>query len=262
MKSLYRRAHHSLLVVVTMSVPLFSAGISSNQARVGLVKGDVKILQTGAAEWAVLKQDLPLESGDQILTGEDGEVEIAVAENVLWLLLPNSQFVIGRTETSRGTFSMPEGTLLGKVSHGPAGESQEWQFQMPTAMCSIKGTEFGIVMSKKEGMQLGVYSGQVEVRTVDLEDRQPPYLVAAKEEGQAQRGQTFLKKIQLGSEFVALSKRLPEVRERSSSIQNAWTSFTKEERLLVRRKFLPEIKPPQKRPVRPHNRRQKRKFHE
>src|SRR5690348_12155473 len=108
--------------------------LAEAQARFGQVNGNVQILSSGASDWVDAHVDLPIERGDQIHVGDDGEAELAMSENVLWVLHPNTDVIVEHAVKDEGQLTITQGGLLGKVdaSAGP----QRWEFSTPMAVCA------------------------------------------------------------------------------------------------------------------------------
>src|SRR5258706_1855037 len=132
--------------------------LAENQARIGVVAGDVGLLSQGAPEWIEPHEGLPIEAGDRIRTGEDGRVELIMGENVLWTLEPETEVETEHMEMNAGRLNLTSGALLGKVdSARTAGVAQRWEFNTPMSVVAVRGTEFALQFSKTEGPRLGVF---------------------------------------------------------------------------------------------------------
>lgn len=240
-----------LLLTLALAVPLHAEALSENQARFGVITGDVGLLSQGAQEWIEPHEGLPLEPGDRIRTGEDGRVELAVGENALLALEPTTEVVAEHMETNAGRFNLLSGALMGTVdSARSAGTVQKWEFNTPVSVVAIRGTEFALEFSKTEGGRLGVFEGTVELQPAETaQGLQPPVQVLAGQEAVAIRGRP----IQVGSRFSPRMQTLagfrPRLKSRQHRIQNTWSPFTPAVRTELRRKVVSP--PPKRRPVRP-----------
>src|SRR5437016_2479434 len=99
-----------LLSLVCSADPL-----AENQARFGVISGDVGLLSQGAREWIEPHEGLPIEPGDTIRTGEDGRVELAMNEGVAWSLEPATEMVMEHMGPTAGRFNITHGIFLGRV---------------------------------------------------------------------------------------------------------------------------------------------------
>ncbi len=226
--------------------------LAENQARFGVITGDVGLLYQGAPEWIEPHEGLPIEPGDRIRTGEDGEVELIMGENVLWMLEPETEIVTEHMETHAGRLNLSSGTLLGKVdSARAAGIAQQWEFNTPASVVAIRGTEFALQFSKPEGCHLGVFEGTVEVEPAETaEGLQPPVRVSVGQEAVSRRGKPLQMLTKFTPRMQALSAKRAFVARRQRQIQNTWSPFTPAVRAESRRKFV--AAPPKRPRIRPH----------
>jgi len=217
-----------------------SDDLAETQARFGMITGDVGLLAQGAKDWIEPHEGLPIEIGDEIRTGEDGRVELVLSDNAVWLLESESHVVAERMDTNTGRLQLSSGTLVGKVDTARvAGTVQRWEFDTPAAVASVHGTEFGLVVSKKEGTHLGVFEGIVDLEPAETaEGLQPPIQVASGHEGVSKRGRPIQTLGKFGPAMQAIAAAVPAFRRRVRQIQNTWSPFTPATRLEARRKFV------------------------
>jgi hypothetical protein len=199
---------------------------------------------------------LPIESGDHIRTGEDVRVEIVLSENVLWMLEPKSEIVAEHMEVNAGRFDLPLGTLIGKVdSVRAAGFSQHWDFQTPAAVVGVRGTEFAIDSSGREGTSLGVFEGTVAMEPAETAaGPQPPVEIPAGRQADAKRGKPIRISPRFSPHMMVLLAKRPPLRRRQKQIQDTWSPFTPTVRSEMRKQFV--APPPKRRPI--HARRRPR----
>src|SRR5438132_975029 len=128
----------SLVPLLCTLVPQAGADpLAENQSRFGAIQGDVGLLSQGASEWIEPHEGLPIEPGDRIRTGEDGQVELIMSENALWTLEPETEVVAEHTERNAGRLDLESGALLGRVdSARTAGVVQRWEFNTPVSVAA------------------------------------------------------------------------------------------------------------------------------
>ncbi len=225
---------------------VFSDTLAENQARFGVITGDVGLLSQGAVEWIEPHEGLPIEPGDRIRAGEDGKVELIMGEDVVWMIEPETEIVTEHIETHAGRLNLVGGALVGKVdSARTAGTAQRWEFNTPSAVVAIRGTEFGLEFSKAEGTRLGVFEGAVELDPAETaQGLQPPVQITAGQEADVRRGKPIKTQAQFSPRLRTLSSRRSSLERRQRVIQNTWSPFTPAVRLDLRRKF---VGPPVKR---------------
>jgi hypothetical protein len=233
------------LSLLLLAYPLFADPLAETQARFGVITGDVGLLSQGAAEWIAPHEGLPIETGDQIRTGEDGRVEILLSENAAWRLEPETILATESMSTHAGRFSLSSGTLLGTVdSARVAGIVQRWEFNTPAALVSVHGTQFAITVSKPQGTSLGVFEGMVELAPAETaEGLQPPVQVSQGHVATLKRGQVVRTVNGLTPEMQRLKLPMSAFRRRQIQIENTWSPFTTTVRADLRKKF---VAPPQK----------------
>lgn len=217
--------------------------LTENQARFGELKGTVEVLSQGASKWIEAHKELPLETGDQVRVGDDGEADISVSQHALWALQPNSHIIVGHTESNSGRITLTSGDLLGKVD-APAEIPQAWEFETPTAVCAVRGTEFALHYAEAEGTHLGVVKGTMDMRPAETATQTfEPVSVRVNEEGVALRGKPLQR---LPHFSPVMEKHLPqfvEVRRRAQRNRHEWSPHTVGFRQELRRKFVAPVKP-------------------
>jgi len=238
-----RRPLH--LFLIFLSFPLFAEPLSENQARFGVITGDVGLLAQGASEWIDPHEGLPIEPGDHIRTGVDGKVEIVSSDHALWILQPETEAVVEHTETNAGRVDLSSGSLVGKVdSERAAGTAQLWEFNTPAAVLAVRGTEFAIDVSRREGTRLGVFEGSVDMEPAETaEGLQPPQKIPSGREATARRGQPIQLLTRFSSRTTVLSALCPALRRRQKQIEDTWSPFTPTVRAELRRRY---VTPPSK----------------
>ncbi len=229
-----------------LSNPLDAEPLAENQARLGVITGDVGFLSQGALEWIEPHEGLPLEPGDRIRTGEDGQVELVLSENVVWILESQTELVAEDMEINSGRFNLTTGGVLGKVdSKRSAGVPQKWEFNTPASVIAIRGTEFALDYTRAEGSHLGVFEGTVELEPAETaQGRQPPVPITAGHEAVIQHGRPIQTTTKFSPRMQARLNGRSYLAGRLRHIQNTWSPFTPTVRTELRRKF---VSPPPKR---------------
>jgi hypothetical protein len=242
-----------LVSLLSTLVPAVNADpLAENQARIGVITGDVGFLSQGAPDWIEPHEGLPLEPGDHIRTGEDGHVELQMSENALWILEPDSEVETEHIEANAGRLNLLSGALLGRVdSARAAGVMQRWEFNTPVSVAAVRGTEFALQFSKTEGSRLGVFEGTIELQPAETaQGLQPPTRVAAGQEAMTppRKPTKLLGKFSPLMQTLAAKRAMME--RRHTQIQNTWTPFTTAVRTEARKRFA--AAPPKRARVRPH----------
>ncbi len=221
--------------------------LAENQMRIVRVSGDARLFVQGATDGVEAKTGMPMEPGDQIHTGEDGEVELVVNSHALWVVQSNSDLIIGYTTEKEGRIQMRRGAILGRVD--TVGRYPDpWQFETPLAVATVKGTEFALAHSDEEGTHLGVFQGTVELKLAETADQlaDTHVLVQANEEGISQKKKPLSKGPWTANMRTRMRKML-EVRKRQRETAHVWSPLTTGYRKELRQKLVP---PPPKSVIR------------
>lgn len=238
-------------LLLVNAVSICAEDLVENQARIGVVTGDVGLLSSGAVEWIEAKEGLPMETGDRIRTGLDGRVEVVASEFTVWTLEPESELLMEHVKTNSGRFQLSSGTLLGVVdSAAAAGRAQVWDIVTPVATAAIRGTQFAFAFDRAKGARLGVFEGEIDLQPAETAAGVlPPTSVAAGQEAFAPKG----KPIQLlkapGPWMQGLAQRRIDVKRRQLQLKQTWTPFTPSVKQDLRKKVV--APPPKPRPRRP-----------
>jgi hypothetical protein len=222
--------------------------LAESQARFARVTGTVRVLAQGQPKWLDAHEDLPLDSGDQIEVGDDGEAELSITKNALWVATANTDLIVEHTTTEEGRLILSRGTLFGKVEKmNPA--AQHWEFETPVAVCAVRGTEFVLDHSQKGGTHLGVFKGAVEMSAAETATQSySPVVILDRQEAALQKGA----RVKIGRSWSPWMQmhfqQFQHVAQRFHQIRQTWTPLTASYRLELRRKFIPQAQ----RRERPH----------
>lgn len=237
-----------LFALCLLPCGLYADPLAEVQARFGAVTGDVQLLSQGARDWIDAHEGLPIESGDEIQTGDDGVAEIVLSENVLWVMQPDTHIVTEHMETGRGRLSLPVGVLLGKVDSKRIAVPQRWEFNMPTAACAVRGTEFALDVSQPREAHIGVFEGAVEIQAAEsATGEQPSVRLEAVQEAVAPQKGAIRKSVRLSARMQTYAQKRRDLESRLLRVQNTWSPYTEPVRIEIRRKYVPP--PP---PIRHH----------
>jgi hypothetical protein len=128
-----------------------------------------------SSEQMELKQGDIIEVGKLIETGPKSMCDLQVLEHeaeVVIRIKPNSNFLFGKnSDTKVINSTISQGSAMFKVSK-PLKRDEKVQIASPTFVAGVRGTEFGIEVSKTGDSKLKVVSGAVStrVRIPELED--------------------------------------------------------------------------------------------
>lgn len=137
--------------VLTFGFTILVFGHSAAFAAAGKIQftaGEVKIVNAQKAERVAQKGEA-LESGDTIVTGASGSVQVALADGGLIAVRPNSQLKIddyaysGKADDSKNksVFSLGKGTFRSITGAIGQNNKQAYRVNTPTATMGIRGTD-------------------------------------------------------------------------------------------------------------------------
>lgn len=247
------------LYLFTFTLSASAEPLAETQARLGAVTGDVQVLSAGAREWAEAGSDLIVEAGDRIRTAAEGEAELLVAKGALVVLQANSELHVEQNAKEEDQLTLSKGSLLGKVK-GDADSSRHYVFHTPTAVCAVRGTEFGLEVSENQETHLGVFEGEMKMGPAGrpLEQAQ---IVRAHEEGVLQHGRPFKRLHSFSSRMQSHYQQRFRLRQRHAELRNRWIPHTVPMRQELRQKWRTSPPPPPPRNVPSHLPRHRRPRH-
>ena len=166
------------IVAAALLLQTLPAGAATSDALVLMVTGDVRVLRS-ARDWTSMRplaRGDTLQSGDTIVTGDDGRAQLRFSDGALVTLQPRSRFRIDEyrfdADGQRGFFSLLRGAMrtttgtIGKRSH------DDYQLRTPTATVGVRGTEFEVEHTEcdpqcspgnRAGLRVTVHEGRVVV---------------------------------------------------------------------------------------------------
>lgn len=160
------------LGVILVIAPRALAAEDGFSATVVEFQGDVSVLKTGEEAWFPIENDIPLEQGDKIKTGDQSTLEILLDDGSLLKLEENSEVTLSEISvepkkkkiTSR--ISLWFGRLLANVRKFTHQESK-FEIRSRTVVAAVRGTEFIFEATDAENLDVAVFSGEVAVAGMD-----------------------------------------------------------------------------------------------
>jgi hypothetical protein len=155
------------LVAVTMVltlVPLLSANVIIKS-----IMGEVVYQKAGSSKWEKAKVNLRLVKGDIVMTKDKSSVVLAfLDEGGMASLSENSKLLISENEKKSSTpsFLLFAGNVKGKISKK---QDVSVNFNTPTAVVGVRGTEFIIAVAEEGTARVGVSEGIVAVTGMNEE---------------------------------------------------------------------------------------------
>lgn len=202
-------------------------------ARVTAVSGDVTVIPADGGEESAAEADMPLEEGDRVVTGDDGEAELSLDGGSLVTVHARSDFKLEKTDKSGTSFSLAFGSLLAKIQKLG---SQSLQVRTPTAVAAVRGTEFGVEVEGGDS-HVGVFDeGRVEVSGSGGKE-----VLTPNQETSVRGGQAPLKAAPL-KRFAARRAGMKAMLGRLQAVRRNWKAMKPAARRAARRQALERLR--------------------
>lgn len=222
----------ALLAALLFAAPVFAQD-EAHDARVTEVKGEVTLYEAGSAEGIPAEADVPLQDGDRLVVGKGASAELAFqdGESVVYLN-ENSDFTVRSTRRADTIFELSLGALIAKIK--TLATTDRLTIRTPTAVCAVRGTEFGVDTEGGAGhTHVGVFDeGKVEVTG----DAGAPQMLQPNQETGVAKGEAPAKPFAL--QRLARHKLLmrSHMRARAAALHKRWKALPPEQRQEMRRK--------------------------
>ncbi len=125
-----------------------------------LVAGPVATQKQGLPGWKVAVVNAKLDPGEQVRTGVSANATILFDDDSRIELGPNATFAIAENAPGRISIKLPIGFLRALISK-VAG--RQFQIKTPTAVCSVRGTEFTVDVNQEGHTNVQMFSGLLAV---------------------------------------------------------------------------------------------------
>jgi hypothetical protein len=146
--------------------------------KVTFVHGDAQLQRVEEGEWAVLNLGDQVFQGSKLRTGKASSIEVTFDDRDSIFLKPNTVLGVTKSEKAGSSFSMRSfylsiGRVITKLKEA-VGSGSRIEINTPSAVASVRGTEFRVSTDKKESMRTEVLTGVVRVdaakKTVRLKE--------------------------------------------------------------------------------------------
>jgi len=194
----------STLVLAGLISALLSQSVWAEAGRAVFVSGDVMVRASDGSERPLRKRD-EVESGETLLTGRKGVVQLRMADKGFIAIRPNSEFRIEefqmgeRKEQDRGIFALLKGGFRAVTGVIGKRERKSYQVRSTTATIGIRGTDYSARLCQQDcqqgvggdrtggaadGLYVGVNDGGItltnDLGTLDLDQLQYGYVQDAR----------------------------------------------------------------------------------
>ena len=173
LRPLIAAAVAAALVVGWIEIPsLRTAGpvetsVVAWEARVATSDGLVLVFSQGSGEGVPAVAGMPLQDGDQVQVGADGKAELALSEDAVVSLGPDTRMTVADLQQAHTFLDLSVGSLVAKLDW-PKTPGRRLAVRSPTAVAAVRGTEFGVVVAADGETSVGVFDhGAVAVTAND-----------------------------------------------------------------------------------------------
>lgn len=140
-------------------------------ARLKVISGSVMVKASGSEEWSKITGEIPLDPDDSVKTSADGVAELYLDDKGAVAVGRNTELEISNIEQSDSVFTLVHGSIVAKIKKF-MNEKFKFQVRTPSAVCSVRGTEFAVEYSQlgKETAVAVFDEGRVAVTPQGLEE--------------------------------------------------------------------------------------------
>ena len=142
------------LTVSLFAVPAWSAPSLTE------VLGTVQIRKAGTTSWGAVTPNHIVASGDELRTGRGSRCVVMFDDGSKVEIGPNGSFTLEDAKPETASMKMNLGFMKAWVTKAL---SRRFQVRTPTAVCSVRGTEFGVDVRADGGTSVELFTGVVGV---------------------------------------------------------------------------------------------------
>ncbi|MDO8756400.1 MAG: FecR family protein, partial [Elusimicrobiota bacterium] len=143
-------------VLVAVSLRAAAAGAVSITA----AEGKVLFLKSGAYTWAQISKGQILAPGDQLKTAGGARATVSFDDGSRVDLNPGSAFTLKEVTPQASGMELKLGSLKAWISKSL---NRRFQVRTPTAVCSVRGTEFSVGVGAGGDTNVQMFSGMLAV---------------------------------------------------------------------------------------------------
>lgn len=144
--------------------------IAKGGAKVSALEGSAEVLSGGAAKWQSLKTQDMLQGGDEVLTGSQSRIELALPDTSNVRFADNTRFKI--LELNAGDDSKQKsarmqvalGRSWANLSKAAGGQKKGFELACENAVAGVRGTIYRMDVNADKSALVRVYQGEVFVK--------------------------------------------------------------------------------------------------
>ena len=146
-----------------LAVFLVSAVLCAQDASavaISQATGKVLFLKNGSYTWAQISAGQVLGTGDQLKTAGDATATVTFDDGSTVSLNPGSAFTMQESSASGSSLQLKLGSLRAWISKSL---NRRFQVRTPTAVCSVRGTEFSVEVGAGGDTRVQMFNGLLAV---------------------------------------------------------------------------------------------------
>jgi len=137
-----------------LTVPVSFLKRTPLKGRVTFVLGDARTQIAGKGEWIPLKPGDEVSQNSNLRTGEESALEVAFSDGSLFLLKADTEIGIRQAEQALSSYFFRDlylrvGRVISRIKEA-TGASSRFKVRTPSAIASVRGTEFRVAVDEKE----------------------------------------------------------------------------------------------------------------
>lgn len=134
--------------------------VCAQAVAVSAAEGKVLFLKSGSYTWAEISSGQVLAPGDQLKTATGARATVTFDDASRVSLNPGSSFTLGESSPQANSLELKLGSLRAWVSKSL---NRRFQVRTPTAVCSVRGTEFGVGVDGSGDTHVQMFGGLLAV---------------------------------------------------------------------------------------------------
>lgn len=153
-----RFALWGVLLVTLLSLPfqVLEAAVS-----ISAISGTARVRRPNTPSWNEVPVNYVLSSGDEVKTDRSSRITITFDDSSRVEIGPNSSYLLEETKPASSRMALNFGSLKAWVTKA---SSRRFAVRTPTAVCSVRGTEFGVDVGQDGRTSVALFTGQLGVQ--------------------------------------------------------------------------------------------------
>ncbi|MDE2291375.1 MAG: FecR domain-containing protein, partial [Elusimicrobia bacterium] len=142
-------------------VPIFLPSSVFAGVTISEVHGRARVRRPNQYSWNEVPANYVLSPGDQVKTDSRSSVTLTFDDGSRVELGPDSSYTLEEAKTESSFMSLSFGSLKAWVTHLAA---RRFSVRTPTAVCAVRGTEFGVNVAQNGNTQVALFQGLLGVQ--------------------------------------------------------------------------------------------------